>query len=80
MGLTGDPGLGAFVDDGMPGRGHSHLNPGSQVIDAGNSDVCPVTDQLGLPRVGQCDFSAIDFQGQRLVSIDVRPRSEGQHN
>ena len=39
LGLTGDPGLGAFVDDGMPERGHFPLNPGSQAIDVGNSDV-----------------------------------------
>jgi hypothetical protein len=60
----------------MPGRGHFPLNPDSQAINAGNSDVCPPTDQLGLPRVGNCDIGAIEFQGQLLVSIDVRPRSE----
>ena len=27
-------------------------------------------------RAGQCDISAIEFQGQLLVSIDVQPRSE----
>jgi hypothetical protein len=74
--LVGDPGLGDFVDDGMPGRGHFPLNPVSQAIDAGNSGFCPATDQLGLPRVGECDIGAIEFQGQLLVSIDVRPRSD----
>jgi hypothetical protein len=78
--LTGDPGLGDFVDDGTPGRGHFPLNPGSQAVDAGNSGACPATDQLGLPRVGECDIGAIEFQGQLLVSIDVRPRSKFRPN
>ena len=74
--LTGDPGLAAFVDDGMPGRGHFPLNPGSQAIDAGNSDACPPTDQLGFSRVGICDIGSVEFQGKILVTVDVRPRSE----
>src|SRR5919108_621659 len=59
----GDPGLGAFTDDGTPGHGHFPLLPTSQAIDAGNDAVCPDTDQLGQPRVGPCDIGAIEFQG-----------------
>ena len=60
--LTGDPGLGAFVDDGMPGRGHFPLNPGSQAVDAGNNAACPRRDQLGRRRMGPCDIGAISFR------------------
>jgi hypothetical protein len=62
--LTGDPGLGEFIDDGTPGNGHFPLVSGSPAIDAGNEDAtCPRTDQLGQPRVGRCDIGAIEFQG-----------------
>ena len=39
--LTGDPGLGAFTDNGRPGKGHFPLLPTSQAIDAGNDALCP---------------------------------------
>jgi hypothetical protein len=60
--LTGNPGLGAFQDDGTPGNGHFPLLAGSRAIDAGNDAFCPFTDQLGEPRVGRCDIGAIEFQ------------------
>jgi Right handed beta helix region len=74
--LTGDPGLGAFVNDVMPGRGHFPLNSDSQAIDAGNPGACLQADQLGLLRIGICDIGAVEFRGPMLVSVDVRPRSE----
>jgi hypothetical protein len=56
--LTGDPGLGDFVDDGTPGRGHFPLLPASCAIEAGDGANCPPTDQLGRPLVGRCDIGA----------------------
>ena len=60
--LTGDPGLGAFTDNGRPGNGHFPLLPTSQAIDAGNDALCPRTDQLGRRRLGPCDMGAIAFR------------------
>ncbi len=59
---TGDPGLGAFTDDGTPGQGYLPLLPTSRAIDAGDPAACPATDQLGQSRVGPCDIGAIEFQ------------------
>jgi hypothetical protein len=59
--LTGDPGLGTFMDNGKPGNGHFPLLPASQAIDAGNSYACSPTDQLGHRRIGPCDIGAIAF-------------------
>ena len=73
--LTGDPGLGAFTDDGTPGNGHFPLLPSSQAIDEGNDAACPKTDQLGSPRVGPCDIGAIEFQGKP----QKRHERSGQH-
>jgi hypothetical protein len=42
--LTGDPGLGAFTDDGTPGQGYVPLLPESPTIDAGDPAACPATD------------------------------------
>jgi hypothetical protein len=61
--LTGEPGLGPFTDDGIPGHGHFPLFPGSLAIDAGNNTACPATDQLGRSRVGRCDIGSIEFEG-----------------
>jgi Domain of unknown function (DUF4214) len=58
----GEPGLGHFTEAGVPGRGHVPLLPGSRAIDAGDSEVCPPTDQLGRPRDGLCDIGAVEFQ------------------
>jgi hypothetical protein len=67
--LTGDPGLGAFTDNGTPGNGHIPLRRGSPAIDAGNDAACPPTDQLGRRRVNIrkvgtsiCDIGAIEFR------------------
>jgi len=45
--LTGDPGFGAFTDDGTSGHGYFPLLQNSQAIDAGDDAVCPRRDQLG---------------------------------
>ena len=73
--LTGDPGLAAFIDDGTPGNGHFPLLETSPAIDAGDNDACPVTDQIGEPRVGTCDIGAIEFQPMPVltVAVDIRP-------
>src|SRR5207244_2316708 len=78
--LTGDPGLGAFTDDGTPGNGHVPLLPTSRAIDAGNDAACPRADQLGQPRVNipnvgtsRCDIGAIEFQPR-----DNRPSTAAQ--
>jgi hypothetical protein len=59
---TGDPGLGAFTDNGTPGNGHIPLRRGSPAIDAGNEAACPARDQLGRRRIGPCDIGAIEFR------------------
>jgi hypothetical protein len=59
--LTGDPGLGDFIDDGAPGNGRFPLLFGSAAIDAGNNAACQPTDQLDTPRSGPCDIGAIEF-------------------
>ena len=67
--LTGDPGLGGFVDDGTPGEGYFPLLPSSQAIDSGENSACPATDQLGniRPKDGDgngtaiCDIGAHEF-------------------
>jgi hypothetical protein len=76
--LTGDPGLGAFTDNGTPGNGHIPLRRGSPAIDAGNDAACPPTDQRGQRRVNIrgvgtsiCDIGAIEFPGK-----DARPHDE----
>ena len=63
--ITGDPGLGAFTDNGKPGNGHFPLLPTSPAINAGNDDVCPRTDQLGKRRIGPCDIGAIQLPEKR---------------
>ena len=77
--LMGDPGLDALVgtgEDDLPGRAYYPVLAGSAVIDRGNPDACPETDQLGNPRVGTCDIGAIEFQEGMLVSVDVRPHGD----
>ena len=61
--VTGDPGLGAFVDTGVPGGGHVPLLAGSPAIDAADTSACPVNDQLGRTRVGPCDIGAVEYPG-----------------
>jgi hypothetical protein len=78
--ITGDPGLGDIAGTGeedLPGKTFYPLMSGSPVINAGNAAACPVKDQLGNPRVGRCDIGAVEFQERMLVSVDIRPRSEG---
>ena len=75
--LTGDPGVGDFVDDGTPGRGHVPLLPGSRAIDAipWGTNGCGTTvysDQRGQarpqPAGGACDIGAyeVTVAGQPL--------------
>ena len=59
--LTGDPGLGAFVDDGAPGNGRFPLLATSQAVNAGSDSACPPTDQLDTPRRSPCDIGAVEF-------------------
>lgn len=73
--LTGDPGLGAFTDNGRPGNGHFPLLSMSQAIDAGNNAVCFRRDQLGRLRVGPCDIGAISFRDKD----DRRHKEEDDH-
>ena len=64
--LTGDPGLGAFVDSGAAGNGRFPLMESSQAINRGNNQVCSsdsalATDQLDTARNGPCDIGAVEF-------------------
>ena len=72
--LTGDLGLGGFVDSGAPGNGRFPLLDTSQAIDRGNNDACSsdpalASDQFGQPRsvAGTldapriCDIGAVEF-------------------
>ena len=77
-----DPLLGEFTDDEVPGRGHFPLLEGSLAIDSGDDD-CPLTDQLGNPRVDGdgdsfivCDIGAVEFLPPYIeVEIDIKPGS-----
>jgi hypothetical protein len=81
--LTGNPGLGAYTDTGMPGRGHYPLLSDSSAVDAGDDGVCPSTDQLGLPRPQDgddngtpvCDIGAVERQPVTALGfpVDIRP-------
>jgi hypothetical protein len=75
--LTGDPGVGAFVDDGTPGRGHVPLLPASRAIDAipwgtNGCGTAVFNDQRGQarpqPAGGACDIGAyeVEVPGQPL--------------
>jgi hypothetical protein len=74
--LTGEPGLGSFVEEDLPGRAFYPVLAGNPVIERGNPNACLQSDQLGNLRVGICDIGAVEFQGKMLVSVDVRPRSD----
>jgi hypothetical protein len=76
--LTGDPGLGSLVgteEDASPGQAYYPVLAGSPVIDKGNLNACPPTDQLGNARVGVCDIGAIEFEPVAVLTVafDVRP-------
>jgi hypothetical protein len=75
--LTGDPGLGAFTDNGTPGNGHFPLLPTSQAIDAGNDAFCPPTDQLGRRRV---DIRKVGMSLCDIGAIEFRHRDDRQHD
>ena len=76
--LTGDPGFGPFTDNGQPGNGHFPLLPTSQARDAGNSAVCPRTDQLGRRRIAPCDIGAIEFRERDDRQHDADPDAAAQ--
>jgi hypothetical protein len=65
--LTGDPGVGAYTDPGVPGQGYVPLRPTSPAIDTGDHQACPPTDQLGQARLGPCDIGAIEFQPETVT-------------
>ena len=71
--LTGDPGLGAFTDNGLPGNGHFPLLPTSPAVDAGDDAVCPRTDQIGEKRKGPCDIGAIGFRRSSIGAKTTSP-------
>jgi hypothetical protein len=84
--LTGDAGLGNFLDDGAPGHGRFPLLPVSRAIDGGNDSACPSTDQLDTPRNGPCDIGAVEFYpvvndlvalGNLTTSFDPAPPPGG---
>jgi hypothetical protein len=73
--LTGDPGLGAFQDDGTPGNGHFPLLATSPAVDAGDPTSCSPTDQLGFGRFDGdgdgtvvCDIGAVELTVQKIVN------------
>ena len=57
---TGDPGLGDFVDFGVPGRGFFLLAGNSQALDAGDNAACLPSDQRGRLRSSGCDVGAVE--------------------
>src|SRR5205823_14510203 len=57
---TGDPGLGDYIDFGVPGRGFFLLTSNSPALDAGDNAACLPTDQRGSPRRGGCDIGAVE--------------------
>jgi hypothetical protein len=60
--LIGDAGLGALVDNGIPGNAHLDLLSGSRAINAADSAACPKTDQIGQRRLPHCDIGAVEFK------------------
>ena len=44
--------------------------PGSPALNAGNTSVCPATDQRGKSRFGACDIGAFESQGYTLTKTD----------
>ncbi len=55
-----DPMIGALASNGGPTLTHALL-AGSPAIDAGNSTVCPATDQRGVARDAACDVGAYEY-------------------
>ncbi|MCF6337480.1 MAG: cadherin-like domain-containing protein [Gammaproteobacteria bacterium] len=62
--LTGDAGLGVFVDNGTPGGGYYPLLDDSQAVDAGGSEYCSGTDQRG-------NLRPADGNGDTVVECDI---------
>jgi hypothetical protein len=55
-----DPLLGALANNGGTTQTHALL-AGSPAINAGNSALCPSTDQRGTARVATCDIGAYEY-------------------
>ena len=56
----GGAGVDVLADNGGPTLTHALL-AGSVAIDAGNTAVCPATDQRGVVRDAACDVGAFEF-------------------
>ena len=56
----GDTGVDVLADNGGPTLTHALL-AGSPAIDAGDTAVCPATDQRGVARDAACDVGAFEF-------------------
>ncbi len=70
---TGDqnnanPQLGSLQDNSGPTWTHALLS-NSPAINAGQSAGCPITDQRGLARDGQCDMGAYEFGAGALTRL-----------
>jgi beta-glucanase (GH16 family) len=55
-----DVGLGSLGDNGGPTLTHALL-AGSPAIDAGDTSICPATDQRGVPRDAACDVGSFEY-------------------
>lgn len=69
---SANPLLSSLANNGGPTQTMA-LSAGSPAINAGNSALCPATDQRGSPRVGTCDIGAFEFQGASCSAIAITP-------
>jgi hypothetical protein len=58
--IVAEAGLGPLTDDGSPGGAHIPLLPSSLAIDAADTRVCAVKDQIGRVRRPRCDIGAVE--------------------
>jgi hypothetical protein len=58
--ILDEAGLGPLTDDGSPGNAHYPLLPSSLAIDAADTRVCQVKDQIGQVRRPRCDIGAVE--------------------
>lgn len=72
-----DPKLAALANNGGPTQTMALL-AGSPAINAGTSTGSPTTDQRGMPRVGQVDIGAYEFQKiESLVVTTTADENDG---
>jgi predicted outer membrane repeat protein len=69
-----DPMLGPLADNGGPTKTMALLHR-SPAIDAGNAPTAPLTDQRGLPRFGNTDIGALEYQFKVTNTSDSGPGS-----